>query len=238
MGKLKPETGKSRNVSDFSGKLKLLGVLLIALRACLPVVSGEGLQKDKKPSPGALQRYFAAARRGDVDAVKGFLAAGIPVDIRESKYFGGGTALINASRRLKLDVVKLLLEKGADIDAGDGSGRTALVAACGTVRRRESPEVVSFLVSKGASPDGVSGKSGTPPLIAAINAGNVAAAIALLELGADPNIATGRATPLNLAIKSGWTELAKKLLDAGAKGAAPRLAPCLSGLVVAVKGSR
>ena len=56
------------------------------------------------------------------------------------------TALIQAAHYGKLEVVKILLNKGADVNAKDASGDTALIQAS----HNNNPEVVEILKAHGA----------------------------------------------------------------------------------------
>ena len=75
------------------------------------------------------------------------------------------TALHVAAWRARHAVVKLLIERGASVDALDGKGRTALalaVRACvdSYWADRRSPESVDALLRAGASVSGVAFPSG------------------------------------------------------------------------------
>ena len=59
--------------------------------------------------------------KGDIETVKKFIAYGVNVN----EYFNGITPLMLAARSNKVDIVKLLLEKGADASLKDQRGYTA-----------------------------------------------------------------------------------------------------------------
>ena len=83
-------------------------------------------------------------------------------------YFGiarESTALHAAAWLARHDTVKLLIERGAPVDARDGHGRTPLalaVRACvdSYWTHRRSPDSVEALLRAGASPSGVPYPSG------------------------------------------------------------------------------
>lgn len=113
-------------------------------------------------------------------------------------------------------IVKLLLDKGVDADAGNSSGATALHLAAKYGRL----EIVKLLLAKNAS---VTAKEngGATPLHEAINAKEPANRVAivklLLEKGADVNAASGiGVTPLMLAysVKPFEPELAAAIMAA------------------------
>ena len=83
--------------------------------------------------------------RGYDSVVRVLLDFGAPVDHLDSTV---GTALFRAVRNGRLDVVQLLLEKGADVNLGDGS-QTPIAAACS----RGELSIVKALVESGADPD-------------------------------------------------------------------------------------
>lgn len=75
------------------------------------------------------------------------------------------------------------------------------------------------LAAAGAPLDEPSGISGWTPLMHAVRSGQVAAARALLEAGADPNRVVSDSTALLMAAAEGNAEMVTVLLDAGADAA-------------------
>ena len=63
-----------------------------------------------------------AAEKGDVYEVERLLGAGAVVDARSAAHSLFTTPLIIAIRYERFDVMRLLLDRGADIDACDGLG--------------------------------------------------------------------------------------------------------------------
>ena len=64
-----------------------------------------------------------AVEKGDVDKVERLLAAGANVDARTTRGFASNcTPLIVATQQNRFDVMRLLLERGVDIEACDGAG--------------------------------------------------------------------------------------------------------------------
>ncbi len=64
-----------------------------------------------------------AASKGDVSEVERLLAAGANVDARTTGGFArNSTPLLIATRSLHFDVMRLLLDHGADIEARDDCG--------------------------------------------------------------------------------------------------------------------
>lgn len=70
--------------------------------------------------------YFAAARTGNEDVVKGFIDSGFSVDAKNPMGF---TALMISAYRGHISTVKMLLALGADPCAEDNKGNIALMGA-------------------------------------------------------------------------------------------------------------
>jgi hypothetical protein len=89
-------------------------------------------QKDEDAVAFA-QGIFELARNGGAGPLGVMLDAGVPVNMRTSE---GETLLMLASKHGHPETVRLLLEKGADHDAQDSNGNTALsLAKTDSVRR-------------------------------------------------------------------------------------------------------
>ncbi|KAJ7874624.1 ankyrin repeat-containing domain protein, partial [Mycena leptocephala] len=109
-----------------------------------------------------------ASQREDIELVKATLAYSAAVDIRGGKY---ETALQTASYSGNHQIVKLLLEKGADLNAqAGGEYRMALQAAS----LRAHVETVALLLDKGTDLNVQGGSYGT--------------AKQLLDKGVDSNV--------------------------------------------------
>ena len=88
----------------------------------------------------AARRGTYGVQRPDLDTARLILKSGADVNLGSRCL---GTALLRAADCNHVDVVRLLLEFGAEVDRRDGSGRTPLIAACrggrrGTTRSCES----------------------------------------------------------------------------------------------------
>ena len=110
-------------------------------------------------------------------------------------------ATINAS----LSIIQRLVDNSAVTNAQDGNGDTAL-------HLTESPAVVQFLLSAGASPN-VPNKKGETPLHAAVKRQDLESAKFLLGAGADVNAQDDLnfQTPLHGAARSGQEQMLKLL---------------------------
>jgi ankyrin repeat protein len=124
----------------------------------------------------------------------------------------GPVDLIEAVRRQDRAAVDDLLRKGADVNARQGDGATALHWAV----QLDDLDTMAALIGAGARVDAANDLGATPLMVACTNASSTAVR-ALLEAGADPNAGpAGRETPLMLAAWTGSTDAVKALLDAGA----------------------
>lgn len=112
------------------------------------------------------------------------------------------------------NAVRHLIKEGANVNAPQGDGMTALhwAATHGDVNMTRA------LVSAGASVTAVTRINAYTPLFMASESGNAAVIGVLLEAGANANaVSTTGSTPLMLAAASGQVDAVKRLLDAGAE---------------------
>lgn len=182
--------------------------------------------------------FFAAAAEGDLALVDLFLGAGMPASTRDQ---WGNSALLEASRNDRSEVVARLLARGAKPgDAPGGEPPLTVAAESGSLG------ALTALLAAGADPDQAAdparGPGGTP-LQRACAAEAWESARLLLEGGARPGLAAPPlAPPLFLAAESGHAPTVTLLLDKGADpnargtgGAAPIWLPAWNGHVEVVR---
>jgi cytochrome c2 len=158
-----------------------------------------------------------AAKSGDAALVAKLLDEGADVD--EAGTFG--TALHLAALNDHAEVVALLADRGADLNAMSNLLGTPLHA----VAQRDYSEVVLVLLDHGASISSRD-KDGTTPLQVAAKMGSADVARVLTDAGADVNVITigqgadrfmlGERTALHLALQEEHLEIADILRSAGA----------------------
>lgn len=168
-----------------------------------------------------------AAAAGDLNKVKSLLET--DSTLSESKDNEDKTPLNVACATRQAAVANFLLDKGADINTKSYfyEYTPLLYAASYFAPFRDSDfELVQRLIALGSDIN-VQGYNGITPLHRAAQAGNLRVAKLLLDHGADPNIydkyrgpfgyAYGSGTPLKYAITCPDKEMAKFLIERGAK---------------------
>lgn len=190
--------------------------------------SPTGNQRNKSPviqcvqginrsSLGSIQWKSAvlslAACHGNYKMTKFALSKGAPVD-GNSKHCA---PLHLACREGHLDVIELLLHKGAQIDNPTSAGCTPLFVGsrAGNVWRQDV-SVVKLLLSRGADVEKTN-REGLTPLMIACYKGNFDAVDVLLTHGAHIDARCHiKATPLYIACQQGHRDIADMLLSRGA----------------------
>lgn len=147
------------------------------------------------------------AQRGHLEVIVRAVANGESVD-SANKY--GVTPLMAAALWGRSEIVRFLLESGADFEAKESSfGCTALIFACLSGKR----EVVSLVLKRGADPN-VPDVSGRTPLMAAASVGSESVVETLLAHGADRDARNNvGAKASDLAYRNGHKELGERLVN-------------------------
>jgi len=166
---------------------------------------------------GITPLMLAAYNYRDVEILRLLLTKGANVEARDDQ---GRTALMEAVQEDHTDAETMLLTHGAKIDAADSRGHTALMHAVS----KGHIDSVSLLLSKGAKLEAVDNEGQTALFRAAIDdnssgGGDYAAVTKfLIEKGANVNAKDDHGRrPLEMAINSGRTQVAKLLRDSGAQ---------------------
>ncbi|MGE0489929.1 MAG: ankyrin repeat domain-containing protein [Vulcanimicrobiota bacterium] len=156
------------------------------------------------------KEFFMAVQQGQTEKAERLLA--IHPEFLEAQLFDGLHPLFQASHLDRLEMVNLLLARGARVNATTRRGSTALHAAA----NRGSETILALLLENGADPNLRNGR-GQTPLVVAVNRRHLAIVQQLLVHHADPNLAdqNGR-TPLHQAAGLGEPKLVQLLVEAGA----------------------
>jgi len=178
-----------------------------------------------------------AANIGDRERVARELEKGAQVNAPEAKR--GSTAVMFASERGFLPIVKLLIENGANVSTPNRFGFTALHASTSG----NHLEVSKVLIANGADVNAAD-ENGRSPLFFAAEKNLLEHTRLLKEHGADLDVRDGKQwTPLYAAVDKGSLDVAKYLIEQGVdvkrqtdKGSrSPLLAASFSGNVDMVK---
>jgi predicted LPLAT superfamily acyltransferase len=149
---------------------------------------------------GGLRRRFAAV--GTLAAALVFLAATAP-----------DAPMADAAMRGDVAAVRALIAQGADVNAAQGDGMTALhwAADLGNV------ELAQVLIAAGANVQATTRLGAFTPLHIAGENGDAALVKVLLAAGANPRAASdlGGETPMHFAAQSGSVEAVVAMLDRG-----------------------
>jgi ankyrin repeat protein len=141
--------------------------------------------------------------------VLGLLIAGVACI---SVVSADSAAVADASARGDVESVRTLLKQGADVNAAQGDGMTALHWAA----RHGDVELTRMLLYAGANVKAATRLGTYTPLIMASRAGSTEVMDALIKAGADPKAPTSSGTtPLMLAAASGRADAVQLLLDHG-----------------------
>jgi ankyrin repeat protein len=168
------------------------------------------VEREDKEDLGAVLPGLVGA--GQIQLAKQLLQWGVPVNVADDEGF---TALHRAIQGNHPDLVQILLENGADVNAsvksGPYAGKTSLMMASASREGSVEP-----LLTRGAKVDQTD-KYGATALAYAINSWNVEAIKQLASHGANLNWQNERGeTYLMLAAQRAHGDTMKALLDLGA----------------------
>lgn len=156
--------------------------------------------------------FATAMELGDVAQATAWLDAGLPPDFLGSRI---GSGLMIGAWEGKLELMRLFISRGADINLANANGETALALAAW----RGNLAAVKWLVERGARINAPARQWSA--LHYAAFAGHEAVADFLIEQGADINaLSTNGSSVLMVAVYEGRQPLVKKLIEKGADPAA------------------
>ena len=157
--------------------------------------------------------FAVAIGSGNLAAVKELVEGGADVDTVIGEGMVAMTPLIKASWEGRRDIIKYLLAKGANVNAHNGDGQTALMQAV----VRGFDDVVELLITGGADVKARDSRGMTAFVFAADSAALEIADV-LIKHGADPDaVDSSGITALMTAADQGNEEVVRYLVKAGAK---------------------
>lgn len=190
------------------------------------------------------QSFLAAAKANDAAAINAFLAAGMDPNTKDQSSLG--TPLISAAAHGDIEIVRSLLNGGANVNERDRGGNTALLRALETPHDdvaelllaqqsvdlnaqglsgltvlmryvgRDREEMVRKMLERGANVS-LQDNDGDTALHNGARRGNVNILRLLLGKGADPNVKNKvGGTPLMWAAVFGHSDAVRVLLENGA----------------------
>ncbi len=168
------------------------------------------VDEEQKPVDPKLKALISAVRAQNQRAAQQLLR--LNPELVNAQDGGGSTLLHHAAGFGTVATLKLLLDKGAGVNAANRMGSTPLHWAAA------DEEKTRFLLEHGAAIDSQLHDGRTPLYLAASERDGLAVLRTLLKKGANPNLATltGR-VPLMAAAGGGDVEAIRLLLDKGAK---------------------
>jgi len=159
-------------------------------------------------------QLLTAAHAGDLDQVKSLLGKGADIEARGEPNIKLWLRDVLSASVAHPIMCKFLISRGANVHRVDGAGFTPLHTAA----MEGSAECIKALVAAGIDPN-VQSRSRITPLYMAVNHARPDSTVAaLLASGADPNSpGPSGGSLLTMARGRGLRQVAKDLLDAGAK---------------------
>lgn len=145
---------------------------------------------------------------------KNLAALGVALMVAVTPAGAPDAPVADAAQRDDVEAVHALLEQGADVNAAQGDGMTALHWAAD----HGDAAMTDVLLNAGANVDAITRLGAFTPLHLAAEGGHAAVIVSLLRAGADPHARTtpGGTTPLHLAAQAGTAAAVTALLDGGA----------------------
>jgi ankyrin repeat protein len=209
---------------------------ILSLFGATAVLAAGAHRAGEASSPSEDLFLYLNGGLGDPAEIAKFIAAGADVNYRDPQY--QITPLLNVAHYRQVEAAKLLISRGADVNARNSEGNAALFVAV----HQESMELAALFLEKGAD---VNAKNsfGYTPLRQACRWGNPEAVQLLLSKGADVNATDKEGdTPLHIAVEEHNEAVVKVLVDhhanvnaMGSFGGAPIHRAAAKGMTAIVK---
>ena len=210
------QLGASPDAKDEDGNTALHIAARLGRSLIIKTLLIEGADKDEVDTTGRTPLHLAGIA-GDVPSVKALLAAGADICLRYQLDKHDVSALDCAARLGHVDVMRLLIERGAMATVQQGS-RTALHHAA----KHNQVAAIELLVREAANVDAEDAEGWTPLLLASLD-DHGPAVETLCSSGADVSVRVKTHfcveyddySALDLAAYYGWTGVMKTLLKHG-----------------------
>lgn len=193
-----------------SMKRFLLAALAVAFVSTVPSGAQIEVIPESELSPGA--KFAVAIEQDDLDKVRALLDSGLSADTPIEYGESSETPLMKAAHEGTVEIAKLLLDRGAKVDAQDGERMTALERAVSDGHH----EVVALLLEAKANPNSVN-KYMQSALSNAAAAGDLELTEMLLKAKAKPELPGLVLTPMMFAVFAGNGDLVRLLVRYGAE---------------------
>ncbi len=166
------------------------------------------------------QSFFAAAEKGDLQAVKDLFAKGASIDAASPNWVKGSTPLMCALANNHFDVARFLASRDADVNAKNETGQTPLTILATYVKEahaKEGTDTAMFLIERGANVN-KRGREDETALMCAARNNNKRMCELLIEKGAKLNSQDkDGVTALMFAAARSQLEICKQLIEKGAR---------------------
>lgn len=207
------------NAADEEGHTALLLEAEAGHRENVKRLLQHGAKPDGDPRPWASPLMAAIDKNRDIELARILLDAGAKVDPGPH----GITPLSLAAENAQPAIVRLLLQRGANVNASDSDGDTPLMAVMRAgdgnenkaLRKEAQRVIIRLLLAKKADPNAWN-RFGASALSIAADGDAIECVDSLLRAGANPNVGFRYGSPLMSASGEGNTKLVKRLLGAGA----------------------
>jgi uncharacterized protein len=185
---------------------KQLGAIIIGMALAWPV-SAQFWSRSPAALPDPVA-FVTTLELGDIKQAKAWLDAGLPPDFMGSRI---GSGLMIGAWEGNIELMRLFISRGANINRMNGNGETALVLAAW----RGQLEAAKWLIARGARINAPHRQWSA--LHYAVFAGHREMAEYLIGEGADINaLSTNGSSVLMMAVYEGREEMARLLIEKGA----------------------
>lgn len=189
------EAGKCREAQG------CYGTLFNNMEECREICEKGENAESTEASPSEALLLYLNQGNGDPEKVRHFIESGADVNYSDKQY--RNTPLHNATHFGQVEIVKILLAQGADVDVKDNRGDTPLLMAVD----EGHTETAIMLINNGADIN-MTGSHGGNPIHVAVAYGFVGIVKNLVEKGANLHVRDRRGkTPYDLAEQSGNMEI-------------------------------